>query len=100
MHLIIETSDITVSEIMKRVNSLYTRNFNIKYNLVGHLFQGRYFAELIETDGYMLEASKYVHLNPVRAKMVSFPEDYEWSSYSMYIGNEKEGIITSSKILF
>lgn len=99
VHLIIETTEIKISEIMKRINSLYTKNYNIKYNLVGHLFQGRYFSELIETDSYTLEASKYVHLNPVKAKMVKYPEEYEWSSYGMYIGITKENLISSEKVL-
>ncbi|QGU95856.1 transposase [Clostridium bovifaecis] len=99
VHLIIETSDVTISEIMRRINLFYTKYFNNKYNLIGHLFQGRYFAELIEEDKYILEASRYIHLNPVRARMVRNPEDYEWSSYGMYIGNIDEKIILSKKIL-
>ena len=99
VHLIIETGNITISELMKKLNFLYTKNFNVKYNLVGHLFQGRYFSELIQTDSYLLEASKYLHLNPVKAKMVDLPESYKWSSYKMYIGTMEEDLITSSKIL-
>lgn len=98
-HLMIETGDITISDIMRRLNLLYTKYFNIKYNLVGHLLQGRYFAEIIQSDRYRLEASKYIHLNPVRAKMVVLPEKYQWSSYSMYIGLRKEKLIVSEKVL-
>jgi len=47
----------------------------------------------------MLETSRYIHLNPVRAKMVEKPEEYEWSGYSMYIGNEKESLIYSERLL-
>ncbi|MBC2581954.1 transposase [Clostridium sp. DJ247] len=99
VHLIIETGGFKVSEIMRRVNLFYTKYFNNKYNLIGHLFQGRYFAELIENDRYILEASRYVHLNPLRANMVAKPEEYEWSSYSMIIGLNKENLIDSKKIL-
>jgi putative transposase len=62
-------------------------------------YQGRYFSEPIENDSYVLEASKYIHLNPVKAKMVNRPEDYEWSSYGMYIGKAKEKLISSDNIL-
>lgn len=66
---------------------------------VGHLFQSRYNAEIIEEDNYLLEVSIYIHLNPVKAKMVKKPEFYKWSSYSMYIVSEKEKLICSDKIL-
>lgn len=97
-HLMIETTEVTVSEIMRRLNLLYTKHFNKKYNLVGHLFQCRYYAESIQSDSHRLEGSKYIHLNPVRAKMVNLPEEYEWSSYSMLIGIKKEKIINSEKV--
>lgn len=84
---------------MKRINMLYSIYFNKKYNLIGHLFQDRYRSELIEDDKYILEASRYVHLNPLRANMVIKPEEYEWSSYSMIIGINKEKLIDSKKIL-
>ena len=98
-HLMIEKTEVTVSEIMRRLNLLYTKYFNKKYNLVGHLFQGRYYAESIQSDSHLLEGSKYIHLNPVRAKMVNLAEEYEWSSYSMLIGIKKEKIISSEKVL-
>jgi len=63
------------------------------------LFQSRYNAEIIEKDEYALEVSRYIHLNPIRARMVEKPEDYKWSSYGMYIGSKKEKLITSNKIL-
>ena len=50
-------------------------------NYIGHLFQAKYFAESIESDKQMLETSRYVHLNPVKANMVEKPEQYKWSSY-------------------
>ncbi|WP_319001695.1 hypothetical protein [Clostridium estertheticum] len=64
-----------------RIHSKYAKYYNKKYNYIGHLFQDRYYAELIETDAQMLETIRYVHLNPVRAKMVKKSESYEWSSY-------------------
>ena len=53
-----------------------------KYQRIGHLFQGRYKAILIDGDSYLIELIRYIHLNPVRAGMVDDPVDYEWSSHS------------------
>lgn len=99
VHLQVKIEDMPLSDFIKRVNSLYAQNFNNKYNCVGHLFQGRYGAELIDTDSHNLEAARYIHLNPVRANMVSKPELYRWSSYSMYIGMYKEKLIKTDEIL-
>ena len=55
---------------MKRLNNFYGKYFNNKYNYIGHLFQERYGSEIINSDRYMLETSRYIHLNPVRANMV------------------------------
>jgi len=63
------------------------------------LFQSRYNAEIIEKDKYVLEVSRYIHLNPIRAQMVRNPEEYKWSRYGMYIRDKKEDLITSNKIL-
>lgn len=79
---------------------MYAKYYNKKYNYIGHLFQDRYYSELIENDAQMLEASRYIHLNPVRAKMVEKPDIYQWSSYSMYIGNQKENFICINRILY
>ena len=84
---------------MGRVNAAYTRYFNKKYNYIGHLFQDRYFGELIKRDEQILETSRYIHLNPVRANMVERAEEYKWSSYPMYIGLQEEKIIFSEYIL-
>jgi putative transposase len=99
IHLLIETTDCDISNFIKRVHSRYAENFNKKYNYIGHLFQGRYKSEIIEEDNYMLEVSRYVHLNPVRANMVDKPEDYKWSSYTMYTGEKDEVLITSHRVL-
>lgn len=99
VHLEIETEDMDLSDLMWRVHSKYAINFNKKYDYVGHLFQGRYRAELMQTDGYVLEASRYIHLNPVRAQIVERPEEYKWSSYNAYIGNIEDNIIKCDRVL-
>jgi len=85
-HLILETPDGNLSQIMRHINGAYTTYFNVKRKRAGHLFQGRYKAILVEADAYAAELSRYIHLNPVRAGLVARPEEYEWSSYCNYIG--------------
>ena len=70
---------------MRRVSSIYARYFNDKYQYIGHLFQGRYFSNLINNVIELLEVSRYIHLNPVRAKIVDSPEKYIWSSYNKIV---------------
>jgi putative transposase len=88
-HLLLETPAANLPQIMRHINGAYTTYFNVKRERSGHLFQGRYKAILVEMDAYAKELSRYIHLNPVRAKMVEKPEAYEWSSYSFYIGSNK-----------
>jgi REP element-mobilizing transposase RayT len=88
-HLLLETPDGNLSQIMRHVNGAYTTYFNIKRKRAGHLFQGRYKAILVEADEYAAELSRYIHLNPVRAGMTSRPEEHQWSSYRGYIGLNK-----------
>lgn len=85
-HLLLETPAGNLSQIMHHVNGAYTTYFNAKRARSGHLFQGRFKAILVEKDAYAKELSRYIHLNPVRAKMVKTPEQYQWSSYPFYIG--------------
>ena len=99
IHLQIQTKQKHIGFFMKRLNNFYAKYFNNKYNYIGHLFQERYGSEVITSDGYLLETSRYIHLNPVRANMVKKPEEYQWSSYCMYIGKKKERIINSRNIL-
>lgn len=99
VHLHIETIDTSIGEVMKQINMNYAIYFNHKYNFVGHLFQGRYRAEVIESDIYNLEVSRYIHLNPVRAEIVDLPIDYEWSSYREYMGIRTDDLVTTSTVL-
>ena len=99
VHLQIQTKDIDISTIMKRINMNYTIYFNKKYDLVGHLFQGRYRSELIYNDIYNLEVSRYIHLNPVRAQMVMQPQDYPWSSYQNYMGEKQDKLVSTDAIM-
>ncbi|WP_253198504.1 transposase [Clostridium gasigenes] len=70
VHLMIKTDCMPPGKLISRINSIYTKYFNKKNNYIGHLFQDRYHSEIIADDKQMLETSRYVHLNPVKAKMV------------------------------
>ncbi len=85
-HLLIETPEANLSRGMRQLNGVYTQGFNRRHRKVGHLFQGRYKAILVERDSYLLELARYIVLNPVRAKMVESPETYPWSSYRPTLG--------------
>ena len=85
-HLIIETSNPTLSKGMRYLNGVYSQFLNRKYKRVGHVFQGRYKAVLVEKECYLLELSRYVVLNPVRARMVHKASDWSWSSYRATAG--------------
>lgn len=84
-HLVIETAEANLSRGMRQLNSFYTQTFNRTHHRVGHLFQGRYKALLIDKDSYLLEVIRYVLLNPVRANMVKTAGQYPWSSYRAMI---------------
>ncbi len=87
--MLLETPSGNLSQIMQHINSAYTTYFNVKRKRTGHLFQGRYKAILVDADEYAKELSRYIHMNPVRAKIVDVPEKYRWSSYDFYIGKDK-----------
>ncbi|MBU0530982.1 MAG: transposase [Candidatus Uhrbacteria bacterium] len=80
-HLLIETPDANLSKAMRDINGNYTQSFNAAHKTVGHLFQGRYKAFVIEKETYLLEVARYIVLNPVRAKIVEHPRQWKWSSY-------------------
>ncbi|MFD3155957.1 transposase [Haloimpatiens sp. FM7330] len=100
VHILIKTKDNPPGKFIGRVNGIYAKYFNKKYDYIGHLFQGRYHKEFIKNDAQMLEVSRYIHLNPVRANMVKKPERYKWSSYNMYIGKKQEKIIVPDRIFY
>jgi len=89
-HLLIETPDANLSKGMRQLNGVYTQAFNRKHNRVGHLFQGRYKSILVEKDSYLLELSRYIVLNPVRAQMVRSAVNWRWSSYRAMTGQIKK----------
>ena len=87
-HLLIQTPDGNLSKGMRQLNGVYTQASNRRHRHVGHLFQGRFKAILVDRDAYLLELARYVVLNPVRAGMVKKPADWKWSSYRASVGLE------------
>ncbi len=85
-HVLVETIDGNLSRGMRQLNGRYTQRFNRRHGLVGHVLQGRYKAILVQKETYLLELTRYVVLNPLRAGMVNQPEDWPWSSYLAMIG--------------
>lgn len=85
-HLLIETPEPNLVAGMRRLNGVYTQAFNRRHRRVGHLFQGRYKAILVDKDAYFLELCRYIVLNPLRAKAVKRQEQWPWSSYAATAG--------------
>lgn len=80
-HLLIETHAATLARGMRQLNGVYTQRFNRAHARVGHVYQGRYSAVLVQKERHLLEVLRYIVLNPVRAGMVSDARDWPWSSY-------------------
>lgn len=85
-HLLVETVEPSLSRGMRQLNGVYTQRFNRRHGRVGHLFQGRFKAILVEKEAYLLELCRYIVLNPVRAKLVRSANDWRWSSYRATAG--------------
>ncbi len=88
-HLIIETPEGNLSKAMQFLQTSYSVYYNNRNERKGHLFQGRYKAKLVQVDVYLQQLSRYIHLNPERAKMIKNGEDYKWSSCQYYVGKKK-----------
>jgi putative transposase len=84
-HLLICTPKGNLSQVMQHIDGIYTKRFNRDTHRDGPLFRGRYKAILIDKDNYLVQVSRYIHLNPVSAKIVKKPENYQWSSYQYYV---------------
>lgn len=98
-HLLIETKEESISKIMKQIDEFYTRYYNVKYKRDGSLFRGRFKSCEVTTDEYFLQTNRYISLNPVKARMVSQPEQYKWSSYRTYISMEDDQITSCDRTL-
>ncbi len=88
-HLLIKTPEANLGRAMRHINGVYTQRHNRLKKTDGSLFRGRYKAICVEADSYQLQLSRYIHLNPLEAKMIKRAEDYPWSSYRYYVNKLK-----------
>jgi REP element-mobilizing transposase RayT len=80
-HFVVQTPEPNLADGMQRLNGRYAESFNRRHRLKGHAFGARYWSEPIQRDAHVLEAMRYVVLNPVRGGIVDRPEDWRWSSH-------------------
>lgn len=99
VHLLLETTDYEVGKFMKFLSERYAMYYNRKYCYIGHVFESRYKSCLVKDDAYFLQTSRYIHLNPVKAMMVSRPEHYRWSSYNTITAMWDDQITSCQKTL-
>lgn len=98
IHLLLkEEEELAIS--MRRIGVSYVYWYNWKYNRCGHLFQDRYKSEAIEDEKYFLTVLRYIHQNPLKARIVKDIKDYKWSSYCEFINKDNDGIVDSAFIL-
>jgi putative transposase len=99
VHLLVETGSTPLAKFMQGLQQSYTQHFNRSYRKVGHLFQGRYKAIICHRDKYLLALVRYIHLNPVRAKLATRPERYAYSGHNSYLTNGAAKIVEVTPIL-
>jgi len=93
VHIVVKSEPSNLAKAIKSVNIKYAMHFNQTRSRIGHVFQDRYKSEPIEDDKYLMQVIRYVHNNPVKAKLVKSPEDYRWSSFNEYLS---DNVIISS----
>ena len=89
-HLLLHTPDGNISRCMRHINGVYTQRYNRRHRKDGQLFRGRYKAVVVDGDSYLLEVLRYIHRNPLKARMVKDPADFEWSSHNGYTSRAKK----------
>lgn len=99
VHLLLETSRVPLSRVMQGLQQSYTQYFNRAHQKVGHLFQGRYKAIICQKDEYLLQLVRYIHLNPVRSKLVKSPEEYRYSGHRSYLEGKGTEIVEPGPVL-
>lgn len=99
VHLAVQVGTVPLSRIIQNLAFRHACWINKRQGRVGHLFQGRYRAILVDADRYLLALVRYIHLNPVRAGLVRAPERYPWSSHRAYLGRESAAWLRTSFVL-
>ncbi len=99
IHMVLECGVTPIFKTMHLVAGAYARTFNLKYAHVGHLFGGRYGSRLVDSDAYLLQLIRYIHLNPVAGGLVRTPIEYRWSSHRRYVLADEEEWLTTAFVL-
>ena len=99
IHMLAEMQDDPISRVMQGLLTSFSQYHNRKYRKVGHLFQGRYKAILCQSDSYLAGLVRYIHLNPVRARIVATPEEYQYCGHRAYIGMDRSGLVDAEPVL-
>jgi REP element-mobilizing transposase RayT len=99
MHLALQAGEESLSRGMQNLAFRHTRHVNAARKRVGHLFEGRYKAFLVDEDRYGLQLVRYIHLNPVRAGMTARVDDYPWSGHRAYLDQESLPWLTTEWVL-
>jgi putative transposase len=95
LHALVQVSDSPLGRVILHVAGQYARRIQAALQTTGHLFERRYHAVLVDTDAYLLELLRYIHLNPVRGGLVQSPDEYPWSSHHVYSGSRDEAWVTT-----
>jgi putative transposase len=98
-HLLVETPEPDLSAGMQAINSEYAQWFNRGYGFVGHVFQGRFNAVLVESDWHLVELARYIAMNPVRAGLCHSPSEWRWSSYCDAVGGRGRSLLDATSVL-
>ena len=98
-HLLVQTPRADLARGMHRLNGPYAQYLRARTGTRGHIFEGRYHAELVEEDAYLLTAARYVAQNPVRARICDLPEDYLWSGHRAIVGHAPAGFVAVAELL-
>jgi putative transposase len=101
VHLLIKEGHENISATMKRIGVSYVKYYNWKYRTTGHLFQDRFISEGVENKNYFLTVVRYIHQNPVKAGMVTQPDEWKWSSCREYYGksNSPKNLLDGNFVL-
>src|SRR5699024_675365 len=98
-HLQIRSKEQPISKVMSLINKRYADYFNTKNRITGHVFEKRYYGKAVDSKEGMLEVSRYIHSNPVDAKMVIYAQSYQWSSYRYYMHTSRHHLLNMAIIL-
>lgn len=99
VHLVVQVATPNLDVAIHRVHQHYAFRFNRRHRRIGHAFNNRFQSRPITNDSYLLQATRYVHLNPVEAGLVAHPREYPWSSYHQYVTAPQPGQIVDPRLV-